>query len=144
MRDCSSSTFSISSGERSSPSLFVDLVVARQQRLDRRHALLDVAEDGLGGVEPRLLLQEPDRDALGRKRFAEKARVLARHDLQQRALPGAVEAQHADLGAEIERQPDVFENLGIGRMHLPETLHGVDELRHRLLRFDADFRLKID
>ena len=51
--------------------LRVDLVVARQQRLDRRHAFLDVAEHGLRRIEPRLLLQEPDGDPVGRKRFAE-------------------------------------------------------------------------
>ncbi len=65
------------------------------------------------------------------KRLADEARVLAGHDLQQRALARAVQAEHADLRAGIERQPDVFEHFGVGRMDLPETLHGVDELRHR-------------
>ena len=35
------------------------------------------------------------------------------HDPQQRALARAIAAQHADLGAGIERQLDVFENLSL-------------------------------
>ena len=50
----------------------VHLVVAREQRLDRRHPLLDVAEHGLRRIEPRLLREKADRDAGGRKRLAEK------------------------------------------------------------------------
>ena len=110
--------------------LRVDLVVPFQERLDRRDAFLDVSENRLGGVEPRLLVQEADRDAVGRKRFADEALVLARHDLEERALARAVQAEHADLRAGKEREPDVFENLGVGLMDLPETLHGVNELRH--------------
>ena len=77
-------------------------------------------------------MQKADRDALAWKRFADKARVLTRHDLEQRALAGAVQAEHADLGAEIKGQPDVFEHFGVGRMHLPEALHRVNELRHTI------------
>src|SRR5438067_1793488 len=109
----------------------VHVVVAREQRLDRRDALLDVAAHVLPRIEPWLLMEEPDRDAFSGKRFADEARVLARHDLQQRALARAVQPEDADLRAEVEREPDVVENLDVGRMHLPETLHGVDELRHR-------------
>ena len=47
-------------------------------------------------------------------------------------LARAVEAEDADLGAGKEREPDVFENLGVGRINLPEPLHGVNELRHEL------------
>ena len=36
--------------------------------------------------------------------------ILARHDLEQRALARAVQAEHADLRAGQEREPDVFEN----------------------------------
>ena len=57
--------------------------------------------------------------------------IVARHDAQQRALPRAVEPQHANLRTGQKRQPDVFENFDVGRMNLPETLHGVDKLRHR-------------
>ena len=108
--------------------LRVDLVVARQQRANLRDALLDVAANGLGGIEPRLLRQKADADAIGRERFAEKFPILAGHDAQQRALPRAVRAEDADLGAGQKRQPDVLEDDVVGRMNLPETLHGVDEL----------------
>ena len=50
-------------------------------------------------------------------------------------LPAPFGAQHADLRAEIEREPDVLENPGVGLMDLPEALHGVDELRHRSEQF---------
>ena len=110
--------------------LRVDLVVSRQQRLGLGHAFLDVAEDILVGIEPRLLVEHADRDAGGRKRLAEKLLVLAGHDLENGALPRAVQTEHADLGAGEKREPDVFEDPGVGRMHLPETLHGVDELGH--------------
>ena len=56
--------------------------------------------------------------------------VLARHDAQQRALARAVQAEHADLRAGQKRQPDVLEDDVVGRVNLPEPLHGVDELRH--------------
>ena len=61
-------------------------------------------------------------------RFADEVGVLARHDPQQRALAGAVDAEHADLGAGEKRQPDVLEDHGVGRIDLPETLHRVDVL----------------
>ena len=111
--------------------LRVHIVVAGQQGAGLGDTLLDVAQHRLRVVEPGLLRQKPDRDALAGKRLAEEAGVLAGHDSQQRALAGAVGAQHADLRAEVEREPDVLEHSGIGLMDLSETLHGVDELRHR-------------
>ena len=69
--------------------------------------------------------------------------VLARHDAEQRALAGAVQAEHADLRAGEKREPDVLENFGVGRMDLPETLHGVDELGHSCELQIADCRLQI-
>ena len=83
-------------------------------------------------IEARLLRQEPDGDAVGRKRFADELVVFARHDLQQRALARAVQAEHADLGAGEKREPDVLEDDGVGRMNLPEAFHRVDVLHgHR-------------
>ena len=108
--------------------LHVELVVTIEDGLGRRHAFLDVALHRLGRVELRLLVQEADRDAVGGKRLADERRVLAGHDLEQRALAGAVQAEHADLGAWQEREPDVLEYLGVGRMNLPEPLHRVDVL----------------
>ena len=106
----------------------VQVVVAREQRPHLGDALLDVAFHVLGRVEARLLRQEADLDALGRERLADEVRVLARHDAQQRRLARAVQAEHADLGAGEEREPDVLEDLVVGRVDLPEPFHGVDEL----------------
>ena len=112
--------------------LGVDLVVARQQRANLRDALFDVAEHRLGRIEPRLLVQEADADALGRKRLADEALILARHDAQQGALAGAVQAEHADLRAGEKREPDVLENDVVGLVNLAQPLHGVDELHRKV------------
>ena len=44
---------------------------------------------------------------------AEEVLVLQGHDAQQSALAGAVAADDADLGAGVERQPDVLEHLAL-------------------------------
>src|SRR3954447_14584532 len=116
--------------------LGVDLVVALEQRFGRRDPLFDVAEHRLGRIELRLLLEKADRDAGAGKGLADETLILARHDLQQRALAGAVQAEHTDLGAVIKRQPDVLEHFGIGLMNLPEPLHRVDKLRHIFLTWN--------
>ena len=111
--------------------LRVHLVVARQQRLDRRRrpprrcrARSSPDRAAAPGAESRPRCPRPG-NASPRKLVSSPAMIL-----QQRALAGAVQAEHADLRAEIERQPDVFEHSGVGRMHLPEALHRVDKLGH--------------
>ena len=111
--------------------LRVHLVVAREQRLGLGDAFLDVAEHGLRRIEPRLLVQEADRDAVAGKRFADEALILAGHDRSSELLPAPFRPSTPIFAPEQKRQPDVFEHFGVGRMHLPETLHGVDELGHR-------------
>jgi hypothetical protein len=113
--------------------LHVQLVVAVENPLGLGDAFFDVLLDRLLRIELRLLVKEADRDAVGGKRLADERRVLRRHDLQQRALARAVQTEHADLGAGEEREPDVLEYLGVGRMNLPEPLHRVDVL-HRVRR----------
>ena len=54
--------------------------------------------------------------------------VLARHDLEDRALARAVEAEHADLRPGEEAQPDVLEDLLAARPDLGQALHRVDVL----------------
>ena len=56
--------------------------------------------------------------------------VDAGHDAQQRGLAGAVQAQHADLGAGEERQRDVLEDHALGRNDLAHAIHRVDVLSH--------------
>jgi hypothetical protein len=129
------------------PELHVQLVVAVENRLRRGDAFLDVAFDGLGRVEPGLLRQEADRDAVGGKRLADELGIFAGHDPEQRALARAVQTEHADLGARKKREPDVLENDGVGRMDLPEAFHRVDVLHgytpdecsvYRLVRLTPD------
>ena len=113
--------------------LRVQRVESIQQRLDFGNALFDVAEHCLRRIETRLLRQEPDGDTVGGKRLADELLVFARHDLQERALPGPVEAEHADLGAGQKREPDVLEDDRVGRMNLPEPFHRVDVLHRGLV-----------
>jgi len=115
--------------------LHVQLVVAVEQRLDFGNAFLDVTLHVFRRVEARLLRQEADADAVGRIRFADELVVLAGHDLQQRALARAVEAEDADLRAGEKREPDVVEHAGIGRMNLPEPLHRVDVLHGQAAQY---------
>ena len=96
----------------------IDLVEARQQPAHLAHAFLDVAAHVLGGVEPRLLGQIADLDAVGGPRLAEEVLVDAGHDAQERALARPVAAEHADLGAGIEGQPDALQDLPLGRNDL--------------------------
>ncbi len=126
-RACSSRTFSISSGDNSSPNRA--LISSNRVRSARvaRNALLDIAKDGLRGIERRLLRQEPDAIAGRQRRLALNVVVEAGHDLQQRGLARSVRAEHADLRAVQKREVDVFENDGVGRINLPEPFHGVNE-----------------
>ena len=69
---------------------------------------------------------------LGQPRIAEVFGVDAGHDPEERALAGAVRAEHADLGARVEREVDPLQDLALraGR-DLLEIAHGEDELgRH--------------
>jgi len=52
------------------------------------------------------------------------------HHPQERGFPRTVGSQDTDLGIRVELQPDPFEDLLALRRHLPQVLHGVDELRH--------------
>ena len=49
---------------------------------------------------------------------------------QQARLAGAVQAQHADLGAGKERERDVLEDHALGRDDLAHAVHRVDVLSH--------------
>ena len=112
-----------------------DLVEAVEQRLGLGHALHDVAGDVLVGIELRFLRQEADLGALGRPGLAVDVALQPGHDPKQRRLAGTVEAQHADLGARKERQPDVLQDLPAARKDLPQALHDVDVLVRGHVRF---------
>ena len=88
----------------------------------------DDLHDGLGGVQLRLLGQIPERDPLLYSDFAEVVRVDSRDELQQRALPRAVEAEHADLCSVIEGEGNILEYLPVRLDHLADADHGKDDL----------------
>ena len=66
-------------------------------------------------------------------RLALDVLVDARHDLQQRRLAGAIQAEYADLGAGEEAQADVAQNDALGRHDLANPVHGVYELSHTVV-----------
>ena len=76
-------------------------------------ACFEVAEHVLGLVEARLLRHVADGEARRQAGGAEEVLVFQGHDAQQPALAGAVAADDADLGAGIEGQPDVLEDLAL-------------------------------
>ena len=105
-----------------------DFVVAFQDLVFLGHALLGVAQHVLVRIERRLLGEVAELDAVGRPGLAGEIGGCAGHDLQQRGLTRAVQADDADFGAGIERQVDVLQNLLAARIGLGQTLHVIDEL----------------
>ncbi len=109
-----------------------DLVVAGQHVADRADAVHHVAEDVLGRVELGSWARHADREPGGEAGLARVAVVLAGHDPQQAGLARAVRADHADLGARVEREGDVGQDRAVRRVEAAELVAGVDELRrHR-------------
>jgi hypothetical protein len=74
-----------------------DLVEAVEQVAQRADAVLDVAAHVLGRVELRLLLEQPDGRAGASSATPRRGSSSPGHDPEQRRLPGAVRAEHADL-----------------------------------------------
>ena len=104
------------------------LVEAVEQGPDLGDPVLDVPLDVLGRIQIGLLRQQAD-GRLGRQLgLAAELGVDSRHDLQQARLAGAVVAEHADLGARIERQRDVGEDLLVRRMAPAELVRREDVL----------------
>lgn len=97
------------------------------------HALLDGLADGLGRIKSGFLRQVADVDAGHRDGFALDVLVDARHDLEERGLAGAVEAEDADLGAREEREGNVLKNLTLRRDDLPDAVHRKNILGHGLM-----------
>ena len=99
-------------------------------RVDLAHGQLDFLTHGVLGVELRLLRQVADVQAGHRRGLALDLLVDASHDLEQRGLARAVQAQHADLGAREEAERDVLQDLPLGRHDLADAVHGEDVLGH--------------
>ena len=93
---------------------------------DRPHAVLDVLHHRLVGIEMRLLREIADGDAFGRPSLAAIFGVHPAHDLHQRRLAGAVDADDRDLGAGQKLQADVVEHgLGGAGKGLGQALHDI-------------------
>ena len=110
--------------------LLGDLVESVELALDRRDALLDVAEHRLLLVQHRLLRQESDRVARREPGLTVGRLVEPRHDLEDAGLPGAVRTDDPDLRAGQERQGHLVEN-DLVAVRLARFVHGIDELWHR-------------
>ena len=114
--------------------LGTDLVEALDfsQNVAERH--LDVLEDGLVLVERRLLLQDADGVAGAQAGLAVRDLLDTCHQFEERGLAHAVGADHADLGAGIERKRHIVQNDFVA-VRLARFIHGVDEFRHAALPF---------
>jgi hypothetical protein len=108
--------------------LGADFLEPLEQRAALRDSLFDVSTHVLCGIERRLLRQVPHSRTLRRPSFAEKLLLDPGHDAEQRRLPCAIGAEHADLRARQEREPNSFEHLTVRGIDLAQVLHGEDEL----------------
>ena len=107
--------------------LLGDLVVLVQQGLGLRHPVLDVAQHGLGLIKPRLLAEQPHREAGKKPRIAVGRMLQARHHLQQRRLARTVGPDHTDLRPGEKRQRHVVE-YDLAFVRLPDTIKCQDPL----------------
>lgn len=106
----------------------VDLIEAREHFDDGRDRLFDDFHHGLTFVELGFLLEQADGVAFGLGDFADVVFVDACHDAQQGGFARAVETEHADLGAEVEAEGNVEQDLFVGRDDASHFVHGVDDL----------------
>src|SRR6185503_645126 len=98
-----------------------------EQSALRFHRELNVASDVERRIELRLLWQKADARAFTRPCLALEVVIDAGHDAEQRRLPRSVRAEHADLGAVVEGQPDAAQNLPRRRDDLAQVFHDIDE-----------------
>ena len=94
----------------------VDLLESLEHRPRMGNGIHHILEHVLPLIEQRLLLEISHGVAVGQPRLSLKLRVDARHDLHERALAGAVAAQETNLGAGIEGEVDVFEQLPLAKL----------------------------
>jgi hypothetical protein len=96
---------------------------------DGAHAVLHVFEHGLLGIELGFLREIADADAFAGPGLAGVVLVHAGHDLHQRGLARAVDADDGDLGVRVELQVDVVQDrLGGAGEGLGEILHHIGVL----------------
>ena len=101
----------------------VDLLVFAQQVDGLLDGLLYHLAHGLAVVEAGLLLEVADGVARGEDDLALVVLVDTGDDLHEARLAAAVEADDADLGAIVEREVDVFQDLTRRRDEFSDTDH---------------------
>ncbi len=104
----------------------VDLIIARKHFHNGSHGLPHDFDNGFRFIEFWFLLKQTDSVALAHGDFTDVVLVDARDDAQQRRLASAVQTQHTDLGAVIEAEGNIAQDLFIGRDDLPNLIHGVN------------------
>ena len=113
----------------------IDLVQPGHGAFHLADRLFDRFAHGLLRIQLRLLRQVADLDTGLRTGFPFDLGIDACHDAQQGRFTGAVQTQHADLGAREEGEGDVLENMTLGRHYLADPVHGVNKLSHWLILF---------
>ena len=108
----------------------VDLFEARLGGKDGAHRLFHRFAHRVLVVELGFLLQVTDAQARHGDGFAFIFLVDPGHDLEQRGLARAIEAQHANFCAWKKRERNVFQELALGRHRLADTVHGINVLGH--------------
>ena len=89
----------------------VDLVEAAEDLADRLDGFFDVAENVTVGIELRLLRQIAGREAGEERASPSNSWSMPAMIRSSVLLPEPLLAQHADLGARIERQMDVLQDF---------------------------------
>ena len=103
-----------------------DLVEPLDQRRQRPDARHDILADRQRLIEFRLLGQIADLHPVGGPGLAGDAVVQPGHDFEQRGFAGAVQPEHADLGAGEEGQPDILQHLPAAGVGLRQAFHDID------------------
>ncbi len=109
--------------------LLGDLVVLVEEPLGLGDAFLDVAEDGLVLVEPRLLGEDADGEPWHEAGLTVGDLLQPGHDLQQGRLAGAVRAHDADLRPGKKAQRDIVED-DLVPVRLADGAQAVNEFGH--------------
>ena len=109
----------------------VHLFQALFGRKHRTHRLFHRFTHRVLVVEFGFLLQVTDAQACHGQRFTLVFLVDTGHDLEQRGLARAIEAEHANLGTREKREGNVLQELAFGRHRLADAVHGINVLGHR-------------
>ncbi len=106
------------------------LLVAVEERLDRRHPVHHIPDDILVGVEHRFLRQQTHGEPFPEPGIAGCGLVLARHHPQEGGFPRPIGADHPDLGAVVEAEGDLAQHVSVRWDMTCGAHHRVNEVGH--------------